>query len=302
MPNPVPQRVMPNRVVPRPTQNLVKIPSVWDRVVPIGEDLDDAVKLLVFGDSGTGKTSFASTFPEPLLWVQCSGSKRPGELRSVNTPENAKRIRKFTPSNPDEALQIVDGVVDKGFNSIILDHLSGLEDLIFCAVTGMSEAPAQKSWGMCSQQQWGQIAAQEKDIVRKLLNLQSINVIILAQERTFKPKDTGDGEEIDVSDVAEGIGPKVGPGVVPSMAAWLRPAVDYVVQTYKAPKFKQETVGEGKAAITINKRLPGVEYRLRTEPHTVIMTKFRLPMQRSKSLPGHIVDPTYAKLVKLIRG
>jgi len=291
--------------------NLIKTPSVWDEVTPIGEGRDESLKVLVFGDSGTGKTTFAATFPDPLLWIQCSGSKNPGELKSVDTPENANRIRKFTPKPSSGVVaskkihDVLDGVVDKGFKTIVLDHLSGLEDIIFCEVVGMDEAPAQKSWGICSQQQWGQIAAQEKEIVRKMLNLVGVNIVVLTQERIFKPKEEGESEEgIVTITESDALGPKIGPGVIPSMAAWLRPALDYAVQTFKAPRYETVTksMGEGKQPIKIQKRLPGVEYRIRVEPHTVIMTKFRIPASKNKSLPSYIADPTYAKLVKLIKG
>jgi hypothetical protein len=43
----------------------------------------------------------------------------------------------------------------------------------------------------------------------------------------------------------------------------------------------------------------GVEYCLRTEPHEVFQTKFRMP---GDDIPDCIVDPTYDKVVSLING
>src|SRR5262245_12287987 len=51
------------------------------------------LSVLVYGQSGTGKTTFAATFPGRTLWLLCSGGHKPGELRSIDTPENRRRIR-----------------------------------------------------------------------------------------------------------------------------------------------------------------------------------------------------------------
>ena len=49
-----------------------------------------------------------------------------------------------------------------------------------------------------------------------------------------------------------------------------------------------------------HERTKGVDYCLRTEPHDTFMTKFRLP--RGTPLPECVVDPTYDKVMALIRG
>jgi ABC-type lipoprotein export system ATPase subunit len=57
---------------------------------------DDTIQLLLYGRSGTGKTTLWSTFPKPILGVICSGGQRSGELRSVSL-EDRRHIQRRGP-------------------------------------------------------------------------------------------------------------------------------------------------------------------------------------------------------------
>lgn len=244
---------------------------------------------LVYGESGTGKTTFASTFPGPILWLVCSGGNKPGELRSIDTPENRGKITPVVINSTQQmAAEVKRGA---GFATTVLDHASGLADLTLKEILGLDELPAQKRWGLAQQQQYGEQALRLKETFRALLNLPG-NVVILAQQRTFGGKD--DGLDPDL------LKPTVGAALTPSVTGWLNPACDYVLQTYKRPKYAtRKNVVAGKT-IETQERVRGVEYCLRCEPHDVFMTKFRLP--RGRELPESIVDPDYVKLIAVIEG
>lgn len=262
--------------------------NVLDRIAPIDFG-EEGIKMLLYGRSGTGKTTFWATFPDPILAVVCSGGTKPGELRSIDTPANRQRIRQVTLEHSSELLTVADHVqAAGGYRTVVLDHCSGLQDLTLKEILGLEELPAQKSWGMASQQQYGQSSLQCKELLRRLLNL-SCNVVLIAQERTFGD-DTG----------SEVIQPTVGPALTPSVVGWLCPAVEYLCETFIRPRMAEATVKIGGKDKPTRVRGKGVEYCLRLEPHDVFMTKFRVP--KGTPLPDVIVDPDYDKVAQLLRG
>jgi len=254
-------------------------------------DMAGGLKVLAYGQSGTGKTTFWATFPGRTLVLVCSGGKRPGELRSIDTPENRKRIDARIVSSVE---QLNDWITEaEDYDNTVLDHVSGLQDQTMKEILGIEALPEQKGWGLATQQQWGQSTAQCKEILRALLSLPG-NVVIVGQERVF-----GGGDDASVSDI---IHPTVGVGVTPSLAGWLHPAVDYAMQFFKRPRIveKQVSAVKGQPPTTIRERGKGVEYCARCEPHDVFYTKFRLP--KGRTVPDVIVDPTYDKLMAVING
>lgn len=228
----------------------------------------------------------------------CSGGNKPGELKSIDTPENRKRI---TPVMLTCSADFAREVGRAGeFATVVLDHASGFSDLILAEIMGLDPtAPVTKyrvagkgeSWSVVDQRQYGQLAIQAKEHFRTLLNLPG-NVVIVAQQRTFGGRDDGLDPEL--------IRPTVGAALTPSLTGWLNPACDYVLQTFKRPKMKQVKRTVGTKEIITNERDKGVEYCLRTEPHEVFMTKFRVP--RGLSLPDCIVNPSYEKIMAILRG
>ncbi len=273
-------RKIKKRVV-RKKQNVV------DRIAPIYFDDDEGISINLYGKSGTGKTVLWSTFPKPILAIVCSALKKPGELRSINTAENRKTISTVTLENSNELKDLIEYQQnEKKFKTVVLDHATGLQDLLLKEILNLDELPAQGSWGMATRENWGQCSLQTKELLRALLNL-FCNRVIIAQERVF---DTEGDEDI--------ILPFVASALTPSTAGWLGPACDYVCQTF----IQQKTVTKNiKIAGKIIKKqvcTEGVDYCLRTAPNPTYATKFRIP--KGETLPEFIVDPTYAKIKKLI--
>lgn len=260
----------------------------------MGEDGDsvwgslDTLRMLLYGESGTGKTTFWATFPGPILCLLCSGGDKPGELLSVNTPEYRRKITpRVIRSFGDLDRKVADA---RDFQTVVLDHASGLADLILGEIIGRP-VPAQKGWGMATRQQYGQLSLQCKEAFRVLLNLPT-NVVIVAQQRTFG----GDDDDVG-SDVLK---PTVGAGLTPSVTGWLNPACDYVVQTFKRPVMENVDAVVGGKTITTQRRGKGVQYCLRTAPHDIYQTKFRVP--KGTELPEVIVDPDYSQVRALVDG
>lgn len=269
--------------------------SVLDRILDISEDCDDEyLRCLFYGESGTGKTTAWATFPGPILAILCSGGLKPGELRSVKTPANKGRIKRVSINSTDEMKELIEHANSGFYKTVVLDHVSGFQDLKLMEVLGITEIPAQKSWGLATQEQYGEVSLECKTILRQFLSIPA-NTIIIGQQRT-------DGKADGTTD--ELLAPTVGVALIPSLAGWLYPAVDYICQTFKRPRMiKKETkVGKGPNAKTLTTivRGKGVDYCLRTGPHDVFTTKFRVP--KGGDLPEIIVDPDYNKLMKVLQG
>lgn len=265
--------------------------NVIDRIASIDFDKNEGIKVLVYGESGTGKTTFWSSFPGPILAVICSGGNKPGELRSVDTPENRKKIKQVTLNESSELKELIEYLPGSDFNTVVLDHTSGLQDLIMKELLGLDVIPAQKSFGMASQQTYGQCTQMMKEYLRALLGL-PINVVLVAQQRTFGGKDDGLDPEL--------IKPTVGAGLVPSLTGWVNSACDYCVNTFVQPKFVEKTNMIAGKPMTTRVKEKGVEFALRTGKHEVYYTKFRLPL--GSVLPDAVVNPTYDKIIALIKG
>lgn len=264
--------------------------NVLNRITPL--TVEGGIKANIYGNSGTGKTRLAATFPAPLLWILASGGKKPGELRSVNTAENRKRIHQVVLRNSGELGEIFKFQAEnQRFATVVVDHLSGLQDLVLREILDIPEIPPQGSWGMATQGQWGDCALKMKEILRPFLGL-DCNILFLAQERAFNTD----------SDAAEVLMPYVASGVSPSVAGWLNPAMDYIMQTFKRQKMVERNVKLGGKTHKRMEPVPGkVEYCLRVGADAVYTTKFREP-ENERELPLAIVNPTYAKIKALIDG
>jgi hypothetical protein len=254
----------------------------------------DGITLLLYGASGTGKTSVWATFPGPIRVYLCSGGSKPGELKSVDSPEYRKKIK---PKVIESMASICDHLeADKGkFATTVLDHASGLAGLALKEYLRLDDIPAVKKWGMANQKDWGNINEKVIEILRPMLNFPG-NVVFVAQEKVFKGKE---GDEVVTSDILK---PMTGPAMTPGVLEWLFPAVDFVLQTSKIPKFsevKVQTV-EGELPTVMRQREKGVRYIVRTEDHDIFQTKFRIPKGRPR--PEYIEDCDYSKLMAVIEG
>lgn len=276
----VTQQVPPKKPAARVLPGVKK--SVIDRIEDIGK-VEEGLKLCVYGRSGTGKTRFWSTFPKPILAMIKSGTKK-GEIRSIT---DVPGIQIVSLEDEQEVQTIVEHQRSTNkYKTVVLDHITSYQDLVFKKVVGQ-EAPAQMTWGTATQEQWGQIGLGLKERLADMLSL-SCHVVLVAQEREFNME----------ANVVDLIAPFVNVALSPSSAGWVGPAVDYLVQTYiSMAKVNVEKLVNGKKLKLVEER---PEFRMRTGPHPVYSTKFRVP--RGIVLPEYIANPDYNKIMALIEG
>lgn len=256
----------------------------------------------------TGKTRMACTFPKPLLLIGTEdGTKSICNGRMANRslacgavvqaltmrkePTGVHFVRLETPDWMDEIVEYING---HDYQSVVLDHGGGLQDMITKQVLRLTEMPVQRNWGMAQQQDWGIIGAQTKERLRQVLALsetKGMNIVIIAHERNFKDDSSSDM-----------MLPTIGAALTPSVVGWLNGACDYVAQTFIRREEKEEdhVLIEGQPPEKVRVPTGKVEYCLRVGPHPIVMTGFRLP--EGFDLPDVLVNPTFAKIYQLIQG
>jgi hypothetical protein len=285
-----PPKQVTQQAIPTPSSN-----GFFDQAVNIDKLQETGHKVLIFGDSGTGKTTLACSFPKPLLMVR--PDKAEDGSRSVRTTQGISVLPKLT--DPDQLAEVCDGQkATKRYKSIVLDGVSNFQDLIVKKHMGYQDVPVQQTYGMVPETDWNFIGIALKQYLRDLLDLTEscgTHIVIVGPERVFgiktKRRDGSDMEEFDSSIV----NPKVKVALTPSTTDWLHRACLYNIHTFKRLK----TDEEGKLT---NK----VEFCLHVGNYsTTYGTKFQVPHGERLPADGIMVNElgkTFDRLDKLIRG
>lgn len=271
--------------------------SLLSRAQPVLDVDSGGVKINLYGRGKTGKTRTVSTFPKPIIII--GGEDGTRSIRSVKGIDFVPVIIDGSKNPPKDGKFIylkemedfVEEIRNSDYATIAVDTASSLSDIFLANILGLAEIPAQKSWGMATREDYGQLGLQMKTVLRKILQL-PINVVITAHERNFQ-----DDAESDL------IFPSVGSALSPAVAGWLDGAVEYICQTFIREETVNDTItiGKGKNATTetTETKTGKCEYCLRIGPHPVYKTGFRLPP--NFILPD-VISPNYESIMSVITG
>lgn len=258
-------------------------------VEPI-EDVFRKRSSVIYGRSGTGKTTLSSTWPKPLLILDIrdegtdSVTKEKGIfVKDISTFEEMEDTLFWLIRNP------------KKYKTIVIDTVSQLQEILVEEVSKRrakrksSTSKRAGDWGTMRQQDWGEVAAKMKSVIIDFRNLEP-EVVFIAQDRTSR----GSDEDDDDSD-AEAITPEVGPQLMPSVAKVLNAAVPIIGNTFIRMNWEKRKNSKGKTIRTAVK-----SYCLRVGPSATYATKIRKP--REITAPDFIIDPCYDDIVDIIEG
>lgn len=248
-------------------------------------DFPPETKIVLYGRSGTGKTTIASTFPGPILLIDASE-------RGTDSIRDIKGVKVLRVSGWQD---IIDAFwylkQTKKFKTVVIDTVSNCQDFAIKKIMEDNGKDADSNvggWGTMTKREWGKVSSMLKDdLIGNYVSLDGVNVVFIAHDRVM-----GGSEE---DDSTEGmILPEVGPRLMPSVASVLNGAVGIIGNTFVREVYKEIKIGKRK----INKRK--VEYCLRIGPHAYYVTKIRKP--KTVLLPEVIVDATYDKLQEVVKG
>ncbi len=238
--------------------------SIADRIQSV-KTLPKVLALLVYGRSGTGKTTFSSSLPKPILLIDV----REKGTDSISQTDGVDVIRIDSWADFEEVYWYVSNDESK-YASVVIDQVSSLQDL------AMEKVMEDESKDAMSQRLWGTVSGMMKTWLLNYRDLidRGINICFIAHDKTSKEGDTEEDQ----------LEPLAGPRLMPSVAGVLNGAVTAIGSTYI-----RETFDDGNRE---------VEYRMRLGPHAHYVTKLRNPM--GTITPESILNPTFDKIMNLI--
>lgn len=240
-------------------------------------ELELVITCLLYGRSGSGKTTVAGTFPKPLLILDIGerGTDSLAELDDVDV---------LTLKDWGELEEVYWALKDgTKYKTVVIDAVHSMQGL---AIQEARDLAGKKDKDMTSQRDMGQATGLMNQWNYNFRDLRDdgINVVFLAHDRL---------REVDTDEGVESITPEVGPNVMPNVGKTLMGAVNIIGYTY----VRESVVG---------KKIPGkkaekkTEYCLLLGANAVYNTKVRSP--KENVTPEFIVDPDYDKLVAVIQG
>lgn len=214
----------------------------------------------VYGDSGVGKTRFISSFPKPLLLIDCGDRKY----------SHIKNVKGVYVADVDEFAQVIKILKSKDmkkFKTVVLDNLSGLMSL--------AREHHAKGKKQLSMQDWGNINWLLTDVIAQGKELsKERNFVLVGHKKVYDAKD-GDDSVIDTITINSN----------PALKNWIEPNTNVAIYLSKFAKYSDELEADEDES--------EVSFGAIVGPHAHYWTNG----QGLENVPeGIIYNPTYKKI------
>ena len=215
----------------------------------------------VYGDSGVGKTRFISTFPKPLLLIDC-GDRKYSHIKDV------KGVYVVDIENLSEVTKLLKGDEIEKFETIVLDNLSGLMNL--------AKEHHAKGKKQLTMQDWGNINFLLTDIVALAKEIsKKRNFVLVAHKKVYTAAD-GDDSVIDAITINSN----------PALRNWVEPNTNVAIYLSKYVKYSDDLDSEDDAEVSFGAIVGPHPYYWTNGQGLKVVTK------------GIIYDQTYEKIFK----
>lgn len=233
------------------------------------------LNVMIYGEPGVGKTTFAATAPRPILWLEAEGgthsiSDTEGiDIVRVEGLESYREVLKFLHANPTK------------YKTVVIDSLTETQAAILKEI--MRKAAREdmsRNEFMPQFAEWGQVTGVMREIARAFRDL-PMNTVITALTREDKDELTGKT--------------RVRPRMTPALSEELPAFMDACLYMYAATPKAGEATAEGVAAddegVTVVRNVLLV-------PTGKYTAKVRAP--RGRKVPDFITDPTFDAISEIV--
>lgn len=241
--------------------------DVLDRAVDISE-LGQRNLWVIYGKSTSGKTGLLATFPKPILYLQIGDDGS----NTISEVDGIKAIRITEIADLNSAL--IEARLDTYYKTVAVDTFSLL-------VNEWTDVNAIQKKKKMSMNMWGDLKTDTEELV-KLAHILALKKIVVLTCH-------------EVSDSIEGFEDEITPDVRPSVSkgarTYLEGMANYGIHTTLITKDKQQPDGSIAEVVLHAAHLgPNPYYWNKTQKSTSI------------KLPKIMINPTYAKIMKKIKG
>ena len=256
-------------------------------VKPVSE-VQQHRSMVIYGRSGSGKTTFAATFPKPmiLLDINDQGTDSISDIEDIQVLQ-AEHWQDFElaywylKENPEE------------YKTVVIDTLSQLQELAINKILTekyKDDEDAKSGWGSLTQREWGEVTSVMKTWITHFRNL-PMEVVFIAQDRVF---------EVDEDNPETMLDPEVGPRLAPSVTSHLNASVHAIGNTFIRRRIREKEVTRKGSKRKRIKKIPETQYCLRIGPDPIFITKIRKP--KSVRVPSVLINPCYEDILDIIQG
>jgi hypothetical protein len=286
---PTVQKQSPSHPIP-----ISKSENILNLIRPVAEHDSGGLKMNVYGRNGSGKTTFACTFPKPLIIIGFEdGTQSVKQVKGVDFVP----IRSSADLHPLADYIRSEENPTKRYKTVVLDTATSLQDLMLKEILNLQQMKVQLAWGTVSQKQYQERSEKTKEFLRLFLNLAQwgFNVVVLAQEKNHTQKDGEGGGDSEL------LTPFIASSLGSSTCGWLQENCDNICQTFTREATTVEKIPVGEGFVETHKKTGKIEFCLRTQrAHPIYGAKIRA--DKHVQLPDVLVDPTYDKFARLLEG
>lgn len=275
--------------------------SILDRAVPVTDVKARFVKMVVYGENRSGKTTFAGSWPKPMLVVSFEPSEEGGQT-SISNMKGIKvlRYKQEFDTLDDFKTLVYELKEDDHYVTNVLDTGTSFQDAVLANLLGLQKLPEQLSFGGVSTDMYRKRAEQVKEMLRPFLALEK-HTLVLNKEKDHRPPQMGDNGKpvMDMTpDFMKSIklDSFIASDMGGSVVGWLHDACPYICRLYLAKKVRAVTYKLNGKDKTRYEETEDMERRLRTLYHPNFAAGFRAP--KGTEIPEHITDPDFDSVAK----
>lgn len=270
--------------------------SMLSQVVSVSELEEDFVKIVLYGQNRVGKTTLACQWPKPILLI----SFEPGKMGGAKSVKKIEDVRYIQVVSVERAKQLaLELASDTYYKTHVIDTVTSCQDIVLQEILGLKDAPVQLNWGTVSRDQYRERSEKTREVLRPFRDL-AAHTVFLAQEKDHNPPKDETSKLTKGLQLESFFAADLGGATV----KWLHDACGYIARLYIDKERKvittKTTLGGKPMIMTEEVETGRLVRKLRTMYHPNYAAGFR--SENPKAVPECIIEPTYEKILKVIRG